>query len=138
MTNATDVASLAEALIACPSVTPAAGLVFDCLEGQLAPLGFAVHRAISGTAPDGPVENLFAIRKGPVFANILLAVTDSTVNAGVFNAGTVAISNMAMCLLLAGQLRLDGVPARRTVAAWMLVLNGSGALFFALLFRLVH
>ncbi len=59
------VAALAEALIACPSVTPAAGLVFDCLEAQLAPLGFNVHRALSGDAPDGPVENLFAIRRGP-------------------------------------------------------------------------
>ena len=59
------VADLAEALIACPSVTPAAGLVFDCLEAQLAPLGFAVHRALAGDAPDGPVENLFAIRQGP-------------------------------------------------------------------------
>lgn len=59
------VAELAEALIACPSVTPAAGLVFDCLEGQLAPLGFAVHRFCAGEAPDGPVENLFAIRHGP-------------------------------------------------------------------------
>jgi succinyl-diaminopimelate desuccinylase len=57
---------LAEALIACPSVTPAAGLVFDCLEGQLKPLGFEVHRFQAGEAPDGPVENLFAIRKGPV------------------------------------------------------------------------
>ncbi|MBN8500139.1 MAG: succinyl-diaminopimelate desuccinylase [Sphingomonadales bacterium] len=56
---------LAEALIACPSVTPAAGLVFDCLEGQLAPLGFAVHRFMAGDAPHGPVENLFAIRRGP-------------------------------------------------------------------------
>jgi succinyl-diaminopimelate desuccinylase len=59
------VLELAEALIACPSVTPAAGLVFDCLEGQLAPLGFEVHRFIAGEAPDGPVENLFAIRRGP-------------------------------------------------------------------------
>ncbi|MEQ1497585.1 MAG: succinyl-diaminopimelate desuccinylase [Novosphingobium sp.] len=59
------VLALAEALIACPSVTPAAGLVFDCLEGQLKPLGFAVHRFQVGEAPDGPVENLFAIRKGP-------------------------------------------------------------------------
>lgn len=58
------VAQLAEALIACPSVTPAAGLVFDCLEAQLKPLGFAVCRAMAGEAPDGPVENLFAIRKG--------------------------------------------------------------------------
>jgi succinyl-diaminopimelate desuccinylase len=59
------VAALAEALIACPSVTPAAGLVFDCLEAQLRPLGFDVHRARSGDSPDGPVENLFAIRQGP-------------------------------------------------------------------------
>lgn len=59
------VAALAEALIACPSVTPAAGLVFDCLEAQLAPLGFAVHRFSAGEAPDGPVENLFAVRQGP-------------------------------------------------------------------------
>jgi succinyl-diaminopimelate desuccinylase len=59
------VLALAEALIACPSVTPAAGLVFDCLEGQLTPLGFAVHRFTTGEAPHGPVENLFAIRRGP-------------------------------------------------------------------------
>jgi succinyl-diaminopimelate desuccinylase len=60
-----DVASLAEALIACPSVTPAEGLVFDCLEGMIKPLGFDVHRFVVGQAPDGPVENMFAIRRGP-------------------------------------------------------------------------
>ena len=60
-----NVLALAEALIACPSVTPAAGLVFDCLERQLAPLGFAVHRFHAGDAPYGPVENLFALRRGP-------------------------------------------------------------------------
>ncbi len=65
MTKTLDPAELAEALIACPSVTPAAGLVFDCLEERLKPLGFAVHRFVSGEAPDGPVENLFAIRQGP-------------------------------------------------------------------------
>ncbi|MBS0475530.1 MAG: succinyl-diaminopimelate desuccinylase [Proteobacteria bacterium] len=59
------VLQIAESLIACPSVTPAAGLVFDCLDAQLAPLGFAVHRFVAGEAPDGPVENLFAIRQGP-------------------------------------------------------------------------
>ena len=59
------VVDLAEVLIACPSVTPAAGLVFDCLQAQLEPLGFAVHRFHAGEAPDGPVENLFAIRQGP-------------------------------------------------------------------------
>jgi succinyl-diaminopimelate desuccinylase len=56
---------LTERLIDCPSVTPAAGLVFDALEAMLAPLGFAVHRFMAGEAPDGPVENLFAVRQGP-------------------------------------------------------------------------
>ena len=65
MTQAPDVTALAEALIACPSVTPAEGLVFDCLEGQLTPLGFTIHRFTAGEAPDGPVENLFAVRRGP-------------------------------------------------------------------------
>ena len=64
-TTSSSVVELAAALIACPSVTPAAGLVFDCLQRQLEPLGFAVHRFHAGEAPDGPVENLFAIRKGP-------------------------------------------------------------------------
>jgi len=59
------VIQLAEALIACPSVTPATGMVFDCLEAQLAPLGFEVVRFVAGEAPDGPVENLFAVRRGP-------------------------------------------------------------------------
>ncbi|MFC0205691.1 succinyl-diaminopimelate desuccinylase [Novosphingobium soli] len=59
------VVELAEALIACPSVTPATGAVFDCLESQLAPLGFAVTRFLAGDAPDGPVENLLAVRRGP-------------------------------------------------------------------------
>jgi succinyl-diaminopimelate desuccinylase len=61
----TDALTLAEALIACPSVTPATGLVFDCLEGALVPLGFTVRRFLAGEAPDGPVENLFAHRPGP-------------------------------------------------------------------------
>ena len=60
-----DPSVLAEQLIACPSVTPATGPVFDALEAMLLPLGFAVNRFIAGDAPDGPVENLFAIRRGP-------------------------------------------------------------------------
>lgn len=59
------VLELATDLLACASVTPATGAVFDCLEGQLAPLGFEVVRFLAGEAPDGPVENLFAIRRGP-------------------------------------------------------------------------
>lgn len=65
MTDAalTDPLALAEALIACPSVTPATGAVFDCLEGMLAPLGFTVERFVDGEAPEGPVENLLAVRR---------------------------------------------------------------------------
>ena len=58
----TDVLDLAKRLIAAPSVTPARGLVFDELEAMLAPLGFAMHRFISG---EEMVENCFAIRRGP-------------------------------------------------------------------------
>ena len=65
MNKASDAAALAEALIACESVTPARGAVFDALEAMLAPLGFEVHRFVVGEAPDGPVENCFAIRRGP-------------------------------------------------------------------------
>jgi succinyl-diaminopimelate desuccinylase len=60
---------LAKRLIAAPSVTPATGAVFDALEAMLAPLGFAVHRFTRGDGAEGsdeaPVENLFAIRRGP-------------------------------------------------------------------------
>jgi len=62
MTAAIDPVDLAARLIACPSVTPARGDVFDVLEDALRPLGFAVHRFVTGEAPDGPVENLFASR----------------------------------------------------------------------------
>ena len=65
MTDTRDAAELTEALIACESVTPATGEVFECLAGMLEPLGFAVHRFVTGEAPDGPVENLFAVRQGP-------------------------------------------------------------------------
>jgi succinyl-diaminopimelate desuccinylase len=65
-----DPVDLASRLIACPSVTPATGAVFDVLEQALRPLGFEVHRFVLGEPPDGPVENLFARRGsgGPHFA----------------------------------------------------------------------
>ncbi len=65
MDEARDAAALAEALIAHESVTPARGAVFDAVDAMLARLGFEVHRFTAGEAPDGPVENLFAIRRGP-------------------------------------------------------------------------
>lgn len=57
-----DPVDLASRLIACPSVTPSTGAVFDVLEAALKPLGFTVHRIVRGDAPDGPCENLFAKR----------------------------------------------------------------------------
>ncbi|WP_423604042.1 succinyl-diaminopimelate desuccinylase [Sphingomonas sp. MS122] len=66
-----DVVELTKALIAAESITPARGAVFDVLEAALLPLGFAVDRFVTGEAPDGPVENLLAMRTagpGPHFA----------------------------------------------------------------------
>jgi succinyl-diaminopimelate desuccinylase len=57
-----DPIALAQALINCPSVTPASGEVFDVLEAALKPLGFTVHRWVMGEPPDGPTENMVAIR----------------------------------------------------------------------------
>jgi succinyl-diaminopimelate desuccinylase len=64
-----DPIALACALINCPSVTPASGAVFDVLEAALEPLGFTVHRFTLGEPPDGPTENMVAIRGngGPHF-----------------------------------------------------------------------
>jgi len=62
MTAAIDPVALAAELIRIPSVTPARGEVFDLLEGALAPLGFTVHRWVLGEPPDGPTENMVAIR----------------------------------------------------------------------------
>lgn len=70
MTASIDPVDLASRLIACPSVTPARGEVFDLLEAELRPLGFDVHRFVLGEPPDGPTENMFATRGsgGPHFA----------------------------------------------------------------------
>ena len=65
MDKASDALALAKALIACESVTPARGAVFDVLEQALQPLGFECHRFVKGEAPDGPVENMLAVRRGP-------------------------------------------------------------------------
>jgi succinyl-diaminopimelate desuccinylase len=62
MNSSIDPVELASRLIACPSITPASGEVFDLLEEALGPLGFEVHRWVLGEAPDGPTENMVAIR----------------------------------------------------------------------------
>src|SRR3954470_22858949 len=57
-----DPIAFASELINCPSVTPARGQVFDLLERALKPLGFTCHRWTMGEPPDGPTENMVAIR----------------------------------------------------------------------------
>jgi len=69
MAEPIDPVELATKLINVPSVTPASGEVFDVLENALTPLGFTCHRWVMGEAPDGPTENMVAIRGegGPHF-----------------------------------------------------------------------
>jgi len=57
-----DPVALTQKLIACPSVTPADAGAQAVLADALAAQGFAIHRFTDGDAPDGPIENLFAIR----------------------------------------------------------------------------
>jgi len=57
-----DPIALATQLINVPSVTPARGKIFDVLESALTPLGFTCHRWVMGDPPDGPTENMVAIR----------------------------------------------------------------------------
>ena len=59
---AIDPIALAGELINVPSVTPASGAVFDVLQSALEPLGFTCHRWVMGEPPDGPTENMVAIR----------------------------------------------------------------------------
>jgi succinyl-diaminopimelate desuccinylase len=69
MTASIDSVELAAKLISCPSVTPARGEIFDILGTALQSLGFTVHRWVLGEPPDGPTENMVAIRGegGPHF-----------------------------------------------------------------------
>jgi len=66
-----DPVALTQALIRCPSVTPADEGAQGLLADALAALGFTVTRLPFGHPPDGPVPNLFATRSdgaGPHFA----------------------------------------------------------------------
>lgn len=59
-----DPVELAKALLAAESVTPARGEVFDVLAQALAVTGFEIDRFVVGEEPDGPVENMIALRPG--------------------------------------------------------------------------
>ncbi len=55
-----DPVALSQALIRCPSVTPADGGALAVLEAVLKPLGFACHRLRFEEAGTAPVDNLYA------------------------------------------------------------------------------
>src|SRR5256885_1250947 len=62
MPSPIDPVEFAAELIACPSVTPASGEVFDVLSPPLTSLGFPVQRWVMGDPPGGPTGNMGAMR----------------------------------------------------------------------------
>jgi len=70
--------------------------------------------------------------------NVLLRAHGPFEHAVWINGGTIAISNVAMLWFLATGLHRRGVAFLTTITAWMLILNGSGAVLFSILFPLLH
>lgn len=60
MGHAIDAVALTQALVRCPSVTPADAGALDIIQSALSGLGFACTRLNLGEPPLGPVDNLFA------------------------------------------------------------------------------
>ena len=67
-----DPLAIAQALIRCPSVTPAEGGALAYLQGVLEPAGFAVHRTTFSAAGTPDVENLYA-RIGTAAPHLMIA-----------------------------------------------------------------
>lgn len=124
----TDPVALSRALIAAKSITPAKGEVFDVLDAALAPLGFTVHRFVLGEAPDGPTENMVAIREagpGPhfAFAGHLDVVEpgegwetdpfDPVIDGGILTGRGATDMKSAIAAFVAA---LDGLPPKGTVS----------------------
>lgn len=70
--------------------------------------------------------------------NVLLWSAAVLENAAAINATIVAVSNVTMFIILAIQMQGAGMPVRKVLALWLLGLNGSGAVFFWLLYRILH
>jgi succinyl-diaminopimelate desuccinylase len=70
-----DPVAVAQALIACRSVTPAEGGALALIESLLGPLGFTVERPVFSAAGTPDVENLFA-RRGEGEAFVFAGHTD--------------------------------------------------------------
>ncbi len=70
--------------------------------------------------------------------NVLMRLLDVIAYAAWINVTIVAISNATMLAFLVRLLWRRRVAPRVTVALWMLILNGSGAVAFAALYPLLH
>ena len=83
-----DAAALAQALIRCPSVTPADAGALGVLEAALTPLGFTCHRLRFEEAGTAPVDNLYA-RLGDAGPNLCFAGHTDVVPPGERKGWTV-------------------------------------------------
>lgn len=70
-------------------------------------------------------------------SNLLMASSIAQPTA-LWNFGIVGLSNIVMVTMLALQLGAVGVPWWKSVLSWLLVLNGSGALFFYIFKSLLY
>jgi succinyl-diaminopimelate desuccinylase len=70
--NATDPSMLLQALIRCPSVTPAEGGALALLQSVLQPMGFSIERPVFSEAGTPDVENLYA-RLGAAGPSLMFA-----------------------------------------------------------------
>jgi succinyl-diaminopimelate desuccinylase len=87
MSLITDPVALTQALVRCPSVTPAEGGALSLIESVLAPVGFSCHR-MTMTAPGTPdVENLY-VRFGRGQPNLCFAGHTDVVPVGDEKAWT--------------------------------------------------
>jgi succinyl-diaminopimelate desuccinylase len=79
--TATNPVDILQALIRCPSVTPAEGGALDVLEGLLSPLGFKVVRMVAKDEGTPDIENLYA-RAGSDGPHLMFAGHSDVVPVG--------------------------------------------------------
>src|SRR5215510_14377109 len=87
MTSSADALSIAQALVRCPSVTPADAGALGVLEDLLKANGFETHRVIFGEPGTADIDNLYA-RIGTEAPHIAFAGHTDVVPAGDESAWT--------------------------------------------------
>ena len=94
--SAADPLVIAQALLRCPSVTPAEGGALRYLEGLLKGAGFTVRRMTFSEPGTADIENLYA-RIGTAAPNIVFA--DSDLEQAVAGAMMGIFYNQARCVV---------------------------------------